>query len=74
MVGAPGVGNDAGAAYVIFGAETFSASYNLGSMGSAESFVLTGASDSSYAGFSVSKTGEWTSFGKRYTFFCNKVD
>lgn len=59
VVGAPGVGNDAGAAYIIFGQDTFSsASYTLGSIGADGSFILTAPSDSGYGGFSVAGAGE----------------
>ena len=59
VVGAPGVGNDAGAAYVVFGRETFSsASLQLGSIGSDGSLILTAPSSHGFLGFSVAGTGE----------------
>ena len=59
LVGAPGVGTDAGSAYVVFGgAEFAAASYTLGSLGAADGFVLNAPSDNGYGGFSVAGTGE----------------
>lgn len=58
IVGAPGVGSNAGSAYVVFGREVFSASYTLGSIGPEGSFVLIAPTDNGYGGFSVGGTGE----------------
>lgn len=59
MIGAPGVGSDAGSAYVVFGGETFSeASYTLGAIGAEGSYTLTAPSDEGFGGFSVSGAGE----------------
>lgn len=59
VVGAPGVGTDSGAAYVVFGGASFTeASYTLGSIGSDGSYRLIGQSDEGYGGFSVSGAGE----------------
>ncbi|CAN0533236.1 unnamed protein product, partial [Ectocarpus sp. 8 AP-2014] len=55
VIGAPGVGSDAGSAYVVFGGETFSeASYTLGAIGAEGSYTLTAPSDEGFGGFSVS--------------------
>ena len=59
VVGAPGVGNDAGSAYIIFGSEEYTAaSYTLGSMGADDSFILNTPSNNGYGGFSVAGAGE----------------
>lgn len=59
VVGAPGVGNDAGSAYIIFGSEEYTAaSYTLGSIGADDSFILNAPSDNGYGGFSVAGAGE----------------
>lgn len=59
VVGAPGVGSDAGSAYVVFGHATFSeASYNIGVIGAEGSYRLVAPSDDGYAGYSVAGAGE----------------
>lgn len=59
VVGAPGVGNDAGSAYVVFGSGEFTAaSYTLASIGADDSFILNAPSGNGYGGFSVSGAGE----------------
>ncbi|CAM9609391.1 unnamed protein product, partial [Laminaria digitata] len=59
VVGAPGVGNDAGSAYIIFGSEEYTAaSYTLGSIGADDSFILNAPSDNGYGGFSVAGAGD----------------
>lgn len=59
VVGAPGVGIDAGSAYVVFGAAAFSqASYNVGNIGAEGSFHLVAPSDEGYGGYSVAGAGE----------------
>lgn len=58
VVGAPGVGDDVGAAYILFGGETFAESYGLGSLDGDNGFVLTAPSSGGYAGCSVAGIGE----------------
>lgn len=59
IVGAPGVGDNTGSAYIVFGSELFSeASYTLGSIGAAGSFVLSAPIEGGYGGFSVAGAGE----------------
>lgn len=59
VVGAPGVGNDAGSVYIVFGSEEYTAaSYTLGSIGADGSFILNAPSDNGYGGFSVAGTGK----------------
>ena len=59
-----GGGNRRGAAYVVFGRNSFTdtpaqgLSIGLGSLQGASGFKLTGAADRDYAGFSVSATGD----------------
>lgn len=63
MIGAPGVGTDAGSAYVVFGGESFTeTSYTLGSIGSDGSYSLIAPSDEGYGGFSVSGAGKTENF------------
>ncbi|CAB1113932.1 unnamed protein product [Ectocarpus sp. CCAP 1310/34] len=59
VIGAPGVGSDAGSAYVVFGGETFpEASYTLGAIDADGSYTLTAPSDEGFGGFSVSGAGD----------------
>lgn len=58
-MGAPGVGNDAGTVYIMFGSDEYTAaSYTLGSIGADGSFILNAPSDNGYGGFSVAGTGK----------------
>lgn len=58
VVGAPGVGDDVGAAYILFGAERFADSYGLGSLDGDNGFVLMASASGGYAGCSVAGIGE----------------
>lgn len=59
VIGAPGVGTDAGSAYVVFGGSAFSeASYNIGTIGAEGSYKLVAPSDEGYGGYSVAGAGE----------------
>lgn len=62
MIGAPGVGNDAGSACVVFGGAAFSeASYTFGAIGAEGSYTLIAPSDDGLGGFAVAGAGEWGS-------------
>ncbi|CAN0271923.1 unnamed protein product, partial [Hapterophycus canaliculatus] len=64
VVGAPGVGNDAGAACVVFGGAAFSEnSYTLGTIGAGGSYLLIAPSDDGLGGFSVAGAGDMNQDG-----------
>ena len=58
IVGAPGVSDNAGAAYVIYGKSSFSANIALSSLDSSTGFRLDGVNTYDEAGFSVSAAGD----------------
>lgn len=63
MIGAPGVGNDVGSAFVVFGGAAFSeGSYTLGAIGAEGSYTLIAPSDDGLGGFSVAGAGEWETY------------
>lgn len=58
VLGAPGVGDDEGAAYVVFGRSVFSYSYSLGNLTAENGVTLATSTVNGYAGCSVSGAGE----------------